>query len=101
AIELLDFSAVEPHYYQLKVAFETCDSMGANFINSVLEEFGSTLRIFVQEHPAFAASAGELEIIMAILSNYTPDCLVRAEVACPIEALGEDCGKAMTPQEFA
>jgi hydroxymethylglutaryl-CoA reductase len=75
--------------------------MGANFINSVLEEFGSTLRIFVQEHPAFVASSGELEIIMAILSNYTPECLVRAEVSCPIEALGEECGKAMTPQEFA
>jgi hydroxymethylglutaryl-CoA reductase len=100
-IELLDFSRQEPHYYQLKVSFETCDSMGANFINSVLEEFGSTLRIFVQEHPAFSGQAGELEIIMAILSNYTPECIVRAEVSCPIEALGDECGKAMTAPEFA
>ena len=31
-------------YFQLKVSFETCDSMGANFINSCLEEYASTLR---------------------------------------------------------
>ena len=39
-IELLDFTDLEADYYQLKVKFETCDSMGANFINSVLESFG-------------------------------------------------------------
>lgn len=81
-IELLDFSDQEPNYYQLKVSFETCDSMGANFINSVLEEFGRSLQRF------YADSGEDLTIIMAILSNYTPDCLVRASVECPIEDLG-------------
>ncbi|MCB0549591.1 MAG: hydroxymethylglutaryl-CoA reductase [Phaeodactylibacter sp.] len=99
-IELLDMTHLEPHYYQLKVSFETCDSMGANFINSVLEEFGSTLEIFVQEHPAFVGEEQQLEVIMAILSNYTPECIVRAWVECPVEALGSGCD-GMSPEDFA
>ena len=39
-IELIDCTHLEPEYYQLKATFETCD-MGANFINSVLEEFAA------------------------------------------------------------
>ena len=38
-IELIDFENIEPQYYQLRASFETCDSMGANFVNSVLERF--------------------------------------------------------------
>lgn len=87
-IQLLDFTAQEPDYFQLKVTFETCDSMGANFINSVLEQFGHSLRNFVATHSIFDDTERDLLIIMAILSNYTPDCLVRAWVECPIEKLG-------------
>lgn len=97
-IELLDFTAIEADYYQLKVSFETCDSMGANFINSVLESFGSTLRRFAATHPQLRAYP--LEVIMAILSNYTPDCIVRAQVSCPTEALGDAC-KEMDGPTFA
>lgn len=86
-IELLDFQALEPGYYQLMVRFETCDSMGANFINSVLEQFGRTLIGFVETHPAFSGHEANIAIIMAILSNFTPECLVRVEVNCPISAL--------------
>ena len=88
AIELLDFTEVEPNYYQLKAKFETCDSMGANFINSVLEEFGQHLKNYILQNPEFDASSEDIEIIMAILSNYTPECLVKAWVECPIEKLG-------------
>ncbi len=93
-IELIDFSEEEPNYYQLKVSFETCDSMGANFINSVLEEFGRSLTRF------YADSSEEVTIIMAILSNYTPDCLVRASVECPVEDLG-NFPNDMDAQTFA
>jgi hydroxymethylglutaryl-CoA reductase len=86
-IELLDLTDLEPDYYQLRVSFETCDSMGANFINSVLEQFGDSLQAFVETHPDFSDEERDLDIIMAILSNYTPNCLVRAEVKCPVEAL--------------
>lgn len=86
-VDLLDMSHLESDYYQLKVTFETCDSMGANFINSVLEQFGRTLQEFVQTNDLFSATEKELHIIMAILSNYTPECLVRTWVECPVEKL--------------
>lgn len=99
-IELIDFTEIENDYYQIKATFETCDSMGANFINSVLEQFGRTLTNFVATHPIFEDSERDLTVIMAILSNYTPDCLVRTWVECPIEDLGS-FPDGMTAQTFA
>ncbi|WP_205127809.1 hypothetical protein [Okeania hirsuta] len=90
-IELLDLKNEEADYYQLKVAFETCDSMGANFINSILEQFGKSLQEFAAESPALKDEERSVEIIMAILSNYTPDCLVRTWVECPVEQLEGAC----------
>ncbi len=87
-IELLDMTALEADYYQLRCTFETCDSMGANFINSVLECMGQSLQTFVATHPDFTDSERDLTIIMAILSNFTPDCIVRASVECKVADLG-------------
>jgi len=81
-IELRNKSEDLEHYYQLHATFETLDAMGANFINSCLEQFAKT---FIQE--AENQLDGELEIVMSILSNYVPNCLVKAEVSCPIEDL--------------
>jgi hydroxymethylglutaryl-CoA reductase len=83
SIDLLEMTDLETDYYQLQVRFETCDSMGANFINSVLEEFGKVLTHYTKERTGQAT-----HIIMAILSNYTPNCVVRAWVECPIESFG-------------
>jgi hydroxymethylglutaryl-CoA reductase len=80
AIELIDFTDEEPDYYQLRVQFETCDSMGANFINSVLESFGEDLTLFLAEKTDITPI-----VVMCILSNYTPECVVRASVDCAIE----------------
>ena len=84
SIELLDFTDIEPRYYQLRAAFDTCDSMGANFINSVLERFGDSLEQFLTEHTELTDEERDVEIVMAILSNYTPQCLVRAWGETPI-----------------
>jgi hydroxymethylglutaryl-CoA reductase len=75
-IKLIDKTDKLPNYYQLHVTFETKDSMGANFINSCLEVIAKKF-----ENEA-------IEIVMSILSNYVPECLVRAEVSCKIEELG-------------
>lgn len=83
-IEIKSFEG-EKDYYQLFVTFETCDSMGANFINSVLESFAQTLKDFVATHPGFDDNERDINIIMSILSNYTPHCLVKAWVECPVE----------------
>jgi hydroxymethylglutaryl-CoA reductase len=88
-IELVDFTDKEPNYYQLRVNFETCDSMGANFINSCLESFGKTLTAFFKKQTHFSQKEKEVVIIMAILSNYTPECVVRASVECPVKDLGD------------
>ena len=84
-IELVDFSADEADYFQLRCTFETCDSMGANFINSVLENFGQTFAFFLAERTGI-----EPTIIMCILSNYTPECTVRAWVECDVADFHHD-----------
>ena len=85
-------------YYQLHATFETLDAMGANFINSCLEQFAKTLVEEADKYENFKAS-DEIEVVMSILSNYVPECLVRVEVSCPVQELNED--KNVTPQEFA
>lgn len=88
-IELLDFEAIVPHYFQLRASFETCDSMGANFVNSVLERYADALEIFFTEQPGLSDSERDVEVIMSILSNYTPECLARTWVECPIASFSE------------
>ena len=88
SIELVDKTADLDHYYQLEVCFETCDSMGANFINSNLEEMAKRLESFAASHSELKES--KLEVVMRILSNYTPKCIVRASVSCPVADLASE-----------
>jgi hydroxymethylglutaryl-CoA reductase len=98
-IELIDKTDSIDHYFQLAAKFETCDSMGANFINSCLEQFSKTFTEAIQEDSRFSDQEKDVQIVMCILSNYTPECLVRSEVSCPIADL-ED-GSGVSPEEFA
>lgn len=97
-VKLKDKRSLLENYYQLHATFETKDSMGANFINSCLEQFASTLKEETQNSD-LCQNGEKLEVIMSILSNYVPHCLVRAEVSCPIEDLAEK--HITSPQEFA
>ncbi|WP_452601773.1 hydroxymethylglutaryl-CoA reductase, degradative [Pontimicrobium sp. MEBiC06410] len=83
-IELKDKTQDIKGYYQLHATFETLDAMGANFINSCLEQFAKTFKAEAKNH-----LNSPVEIVMSILSNYVPDCLVKAEVSCNVEALAE------------
>ena len=49
-ITLVDATDRLEGYYELEVTFETCDSMGANFINSNLEEMAKSLEKFAAHH---------------------------------------------------
>lgn len=99
-IELIDKSNELENYYQIKGSFNTQDSMGANFINSCLEQFSTTFKTeFQKSHIFNEEEKNSLQIIMSILSNYTPDCMARAEVSCKIKDLKDDSG--MPPEEFA
>ena len=99
SIELRDKTALIEGYYQLHATFETVDSMGANFINSCLEQFSKTLREEALEFELFTEEEKHIRVIMSILSNYVPNCVVRAEVSCPVADLNED--KNISPEEFA
>lgn len=97
-LELIDKSADLENYFQIKGSFETVDSMGANFINSCLEQFAKTLKNEIDADDTFTAEEKEsVQIVMCILSNYTPDCIVRAEVSCPVEQLADG---NVTAEEF-
>jgi hydroxymethylglutaryl-CoA reductase len=87
-IKLVNKTSKLSGYYQLHVTFETKDAMGANFINSCLEQIAAT----------FKASSDTIQVVMSILSNYVPECLVRAEVRCKVDELDTE---AYSGQEFA
>ena len=97
-IELKDKTAKLSGYYQLHCTFETLDAMGANFINSCLEQFSKTLKERALCYGDFTETERQLEVVMSILSNYVPNCLVRAEVSCAVDLLDED---GMESQAFA
>ncbi|WP_282162430.1 hydroxymethylglutaryl-CoA reductase, degradative [Ulvibacterium marinum] len=98
-IELKDKTEVLENYYQLHCTFQTLDAMGANFINSCLEEFAKVFKVEAHTFSLFPANEREIEVVMSILSNYVPDCLVRVEVNCPIDQLETE--EFVTPYEFA
>ncbi|NJX16204.1 hydroxymethylglutaryl-CoA reductase, degradative [Tamlana crocina] len=89
-IELRDKTNDIPNYYQLHVSFETLNAMGANFINSCLEQFAKTLKEQALNFELFSEEEKNIEVVMSILSNYVPDCLVRAEVSCKVEELAQN-----------
>ncbi len=98
-IALKDKTALLPNYYQLHATFDTRDSMGANFINSCLEQFATTLKETAENFEGFTQTEKDITVIMSILSNYVPNCLVRAEVSCKITDLGDK--NIDNPNEFA
>src|SRR5690606_14412742 len=61
-LKLIDRTADEAGYYQIWAEFETCDAMGANFINSVLELLGRSFKNHVE-----VKTGTTLQVVMAIL----------------------------------
>jgi len=99
SLELRDKTNELEHYYQLHVTFETKDSMGANFINSCLEQLAKSLKQEADCYDGFSEVEKDINVVMSILSNYVPNCIVRAEVSCKVEELAEK--KIENPYEFA
>ena len=98
-IKLVNKSLELKSYYQLHVEFKTIDSMGANFINSCLEIISKNFKEFLNDSSEFKESEKKIEIIMSILSNYTPECIVESSVECKVDDLGNING--MSSKEFA
>ena len=96
-INLVDCTQKMTNYFQLEATFETKDAMGANFINSCLEQIASTFETLAQNTSELEEN--QPKIIMSILSNYVPDCVVRTEVSCKVDELTLE--GHFTGQEFA
>jgi hydroxymethylglutaryl-CoA reductase len=86
-IELINSTKLLKGYYQLHCTFETKDAMGANFINTCLEEIAKTFEKNSKNYSEFSHLNNYPEVVMSILSNYVPECLVRAEVRCPVSKM--------------
>lgn len=97
-IKLKNLSDKEPDLMQLFVTFETIDSMGANFVNSCLEKIADTFRKWHRNQVEMKADG--LEIIMSILSNLTPNCMVRCWVETDVKNL-DGIVKGVSGDEFA
>ncbi len=97
-ITLQDHTKELDGYFQLHCTFETGDAMGANFINSCLETFATTLEKEAAVYPVFTKANKYPEVVMSILSNYVPECTVRASVSCKVKDLAQ---KDITGEEFA
>lgn len=87
SMKLKDHNDFIPGYYTIEIEVNTCDAMGANYINTLLEKIGFEI-----------SKNSQIEVIMSILSNNTPDCLVEASVSCHIDQL--DIGR-YSGREFA
>jgi len=97
SIQLIDKTDELKNYFQLSVDFNTSDSMGANFINSCLESMSKKIKELSDEY--FKKNNYGINIIMSILSNYTPDCIVESYAECDINDLVDI--ENIEPKEFA
>ena len=98
---LLDLSLVDQsdklsNYFFIDARFKTADAMGANYINSCLETIADTFSVLSADYIPFQNH--KPEVVMSILSNYVPECLVRVSVQCPVSDLAQS---ELSGAEFA
>ncbi len=101
ALSLIDCTEVLDNYWQIDASFKTADAMGANFINSCLEQMAEAMHQYFSPIKGFEPQW--LDINMAILSNYTPNCRVVVTGHCAVdqfEAYGKELGIANFSQKF-
>jgi hydroxymethylglutaryl-CoA reductase len=97
SLELVDKTDALEGYYQLHATFETLNAMGANFINTTLEQLASTFRKLAVIYDGFETE--QPEVIMSILSNFVPGCTVHVQVSCPVDDIGSVNG--VSGRDFA
>ena len=96
-LTLIDESASLKGYFYLDARFKTADAMGANYINSCLESIAQSFNDLAAKFDGFK-SEDLPEVVMSILSNYVPECLVRVSVSCPQSSLAQ---AGLSGEEFA
>ena len=99
SLDLVSKITALPNYYQLNVRFKTADAMGANFINSCLESLATTFENLAAKETFFMEKEASIEIVMSILSNYVPECLVKASISCSLDEIEHQEG--LSGKKFA
>ena len=99
SLDLVSKITALPNYYQLNVRFKTADAMGANFINSCLESLATTFENLAAKETFFIEKEASIEIVMSILSNYVPECLVKVSVSCSVDEIEHQEG--LSGKKFA
>lgn len=84
-MELIDETNSIDHLYKLDLEVDTVNSMGANFINTCLEDMAEGIEVFfgVDNDP----EGKVCQVAMAILSNNTVKCTVTVEASCTLSSL--------------
>lgn len=84
-LELMDETHAIEHLYKLELEVDTVNSMGANFINTCLEDMAEGIEVFfgVDKDP----EGKVCQVAMAILSNNTVKCTVTVEASCQVASL--------------
>ena len=88
-IFLVDKTSDINGYFQIFATFNTVDAMGANFINSCLEDFSKTFCSSISKFKSKELKMEDIEIIMSILSNYVPNCIVKSSLSCSVSELND------------
>lgn len=85
SLKLLNETSTIANLYKLELKVETINSMGANFVNTCLEDIAEALDMFFATDDD--REEKKLQVAMSILSNYTPECTVTVEASCEIDNL--------------
>ncbi len=99
SLELADDRHKTDKLFRLIVKFDTVNSMGANFINTCLEELAQGLDEGLNTSSKTPENA-DCGVVMSILSNYVDECTVTVEVSCLIRNL-QGITAGMSPSQFA
>lgn len=97
-LRLIDSQDIMDRLYKLELEVETMNSMGANFINTCLEELAEGMEAYLSQKNLLKEK--KYQHIMSILSNFTEKCTVTIEASCSFDQLTPFAGK-LTVEEFA
>ena len=98
SLDLLDETAQLDYLYKIELTVDTVNSMGANFVNTCLEDISEGVEMFFDtgQEP----SSEKLQVIMAILTNNTAGCTVTLEASCKLTEL-QSIAENLPVKEFA
>ncbi|MEI8004652.1 MAG: hydroxymethylglutaryl-CoA reductase, degradative [Bacteroidota bacterium] len=97
-LRLIDACGIMEKLYKLELEVDTVNSMGANFMNTCLEELAEGMEAYLAMNNH--VKERRYQHIMSILSNYNENCRVTVEASCSLAELRPFAGN-LSVDEFA